>query len=99
MSMPLFSPDNPISFARLGQVTNTNGIVGGQTEALDIDSSVNAAHCVNPTRGVLMTPQRLAARVCVSLVIASGRATRTGEVPVNLRFVPLSAMASTSRTA
>ena len=90
MSMPLFSPDNPISFARLGQVTNTNGIVGGQTEALEV---------VNPTRGVLMTPQRLAARVCVSLVIASGRATRTGEVPVNLRFVPLSAMASTSRTA
>jgi len=82
MTVPLFSPDNPISFVRLGQVTNTNGIVGGQTEALEIDSSVTATHCVNPTQGVLMTSQRLAARVCASFVIASGRATRTGEAPL-----------------
>jgi len=81
MTVPLFSPDNPVSFARLGQVTNTNGIVGGQTEAPDIDYSVTATHCVNPTHGVLMTPQRLAARVCASFVIARDRATRTGEAP------------------
>jgi len=79
MTVPLFPPDNPINFPRRAQVTNTWSC--GRTEAREIDHTVTVSHFVNPTQGVLMTPQRLAARVCASFVIASGRATRTGEAP------------------
>ena len=79
MTVPLFSPDNPISFPRRAQVTNT--LSCGRTEVREIDHTVTASHCVNPTQGVLMTAHRLAARVCASFVIASVRATRTGEAP------------------
>jgi len=79
MTVPQFSPDNPISFPRRAQVTNT--LSCGRTEVREIDHTVTASHCVNPTQGVLMTAHRLAARVCASFVIASVRATRTGEAP------------------